>query len=184
VASIARPGGNVTGFTYYEGEMAGKWMELLKEVLVSRVMVILNPANPAWPKFMEATNAAAAKFAVEAVSASVRDAAGIERAFETFAREPTTTSRSLLASCWFCCRTAINFRLSRPYSRAVGLPGDAGKLLVNLLSEDHSQANERGKHTLMLEAYAYRWYRVGGLDYLLKRSDIDTDATGKASHPA
>jgi putative ABC transport system substrate-binding protein len=90
VASIARPGGNVTGFTYYEGEMAGKWMELLKEVapLVSRVMVILNPANPAWPKFMEATKAAASKFAVEAVSASVRDAAGIERAFEMFAREP------------------------------------------------------------------------------------------------
>src|SRR6266850_27275 len=72
----------------------------------------------------------------------------------------------------------------REVSFAVGLPGDAGKLLVNLLSEDHSQANERGKHTLMLEAYAYRWYRVGGLDYLLKRSDIDTDATGKASHPA
>jgi maltose alpha-D-glucosyltransferase/alpha-amylase len=72
----------------------------------------------------------------------------------------------------------------REVSFAVGLPGDAGKLLVNLLSEDHSQANERGKHTLMLEAYAYRWYRVGGLDYLLKRSDIDTDATGKTSHPA
>jgi maltose alpha-D-glucosyltransferase/alpha-amylase len=72
----------------------------------------------------------------------------------------------------------------REVSFAVGLPGDAGKLLVNLLSEDHSQANEHGKHTLMLEAYAYRWYRVGGLDYLLKRSDIDTDATGKTSHPA
>ena len=72
----------------------------------------------------------------------------------------------------------------REVSFAVGLPGDAGKLLVNLLSEDHSQANARGKHTLMLEAYAYRWYRVGGLDYLLKRSDIDTDAAGKTSHPA
>jgi maltose alpha-D-glucosyltransferase/alpha-amylase len=56
--------------------------------------------------------------------------------------------------------------------------------LVKLLTEDHSQANERGKHTLLLEAYGYRWYRVGGLDYLLKRSDIDTDATGKTSHPA
>jgi len=56
--------------------------------------------------------------------------------------------------------------------------------LVNLLSEDHSQANERGKHTLLLEPYGYRWYRVGGLDYLLKRSDIDTDAKGKANHPA
>jgi maltose alpha-D-glucosyltransferase/alpha-amylase len=57
-------------------------------------------------------------------------------------------------------------------------------MLVNLLAEDHSHANERGKHKLLLEAYEYRWFRVGGLDYLLKRSDIDTDATGKASHPA
>jgi len=36
----------------------------------------------------------------------------------------------------------------------------------------------------MLEPYGYRWYRVGGLDYLLKRSDIATDAAGKAAHPA
>jgi maltose alpha-D-glucosyltransferase/alpha-amylase len=70
----------------------------------------------------------------------------------------------------------------REISFATGLPGDAGKLLINLLTEDHSRANARGKHTLMLEAYAYRWYRVGGLDYLLKRSDID--AAGKAGHPA
>ena len=65
-----------------------------------------------------------------------------------------------------------------------GFPGESGKLLVNLLTEDHSHADKRGKHTLMLEGYGYRWYRVGGLDYLLKRSDIDTDATGKTSHPA
>ena len=37
---------------------------------------------------------------------------------------------------------------------------------------------------LLLEAYGYRWFRVGGLDYLLKRSDIDVDAAGKAGHPA
>ena len=72
----------------------------------------------------------------------------------------------------------------REVSFAVGLPGNAGNLLVNLLSEDHSQADDRGKHTLLLEAYGYRWYRVGGLDYLLKRSDIDADAAGKAGHPA
>jgi maltose alpha-D-glucosyltransferase/alpha-amylase len=54
-----------------------------------------------------------------------------------------------------------------------GLPGDAGKLLVNLLTEDHSRADADGKHRLVLEGYAFRWYRVGGLDYLLKRSDID-----------
>ena len=53
-----------------------------------------------------------------------------------------------------------------------GLPGDQGKLLVNLLSEDHSRANADGKHCLLLEAYAWRWYRVGGLDYLLKRSEV------------
>ena len=72
----------------------------------------------------------------------------------------------------------------REVAFAVGLPGDAGKLLVNLLTEDHSRAAETGKHRLLIEAYGYRWYRVGGLDYLLKRSDIDTDAAGHASHPA
>jgi maltose alpha-D-glucosyltransferase / alpha-amylase len=72
----------------------------------------------------------------------------------------------------------------RELSFASGVSGEAGKLLVNLLAEDHSHAGDDGKHHLMLEAYGYRWYRVGGLDYLLKRTDIDTDSTGKASHPA
>jgi len=43
--------------------------------------------------------------------------------------------------------------------------------LVNLLSEDHSMAAPNGTHRILLEPYGYRWYRVGGLDYLLKRSD-------------
>jgi len=71
----------------------------------------------------------------------------------------------------------------REISFAVGLPKDGGKHLVNLLAEDHSHADGRGRHRLLLEAYGYRWYRVGGLDYLLKRSDIDVDAAGKAGHP-
>jgi maltose alpha-D-glucosyltransferase/alpha-amylase len=58
---------------------------------------------------------------------------------------------------------------------ATGVSGDPGRLLVNLLSEDHSRADAEGKHHLLIEAYGYRWYRVGGLDYLLKRSDVDTD---------
>jgi maltose alpha-D-glucosyltransferase/alpha-amylase len=53
-----------------------------------------------------------------------------------------------------------------------------GNLLVNLLAEDHSRADESGKHRLVIEAYGYRWYRVGGLDYLLRRSDIDNTARG------
>ena len=72
----------------------------------------------------------------------------------------------------------------REISFATGLPGETGRQLVNLLSEDHSHADERGRHTLMLEGYGYRWYRVGGLDYLLKRSDIDIHASGKSGHPA
>ncbi|NOJ43337.1 alpha-amylase family protein [Bradyrhizobium australiense] len=66
----------------------------------------------------------------------------------------------------------------------VGLHDTAGELLVNLLTEDHSRASGRGKHTLLLEAYGYRWYRCGGLDYLLKRSDIDADAPRCASRRA
>jgi maltose alpha-D-glucosyltransferase / alpha-amylase len=55
----------------------------------------------------------------------------------------------------------------------VGLPGEIGNLLVNLLSEDHSRASDSGSHRVLLEAYGYRWYRVGGLDYLLRRTEID-----------
>ena len=61
----------------------------------------------------------------------------------------------------------------REVSFSAGIAGEEGKHLINLLSEDHSEADGRGRHKLMLEAYAYRWYRVGGLDYLLKRTDID-----------
>jgi len=63
---------------------------------------------------------------------------------------------------------------------SVGLEGENaehGNLLVNLLAEDHSQADKDGRHRLVIEAYGYRWYRVGGLDYLLRRSDIDQPAT-------
>jgi len=54
---------------------------------------------------------------------------------------------------------------------SVGLSGDEGRRLVNILSEDHSVAEESGKHSILLEAYGYRWYRAGNLRYLLKRSD-------------
>ena len=52
----------------------------------------------------------------------------------------------------------------------VGLRDGSGELLVNVLDEDHSTA-QNGKHCVFLEGYGYRWFRVGGLDYLLKRSE-------------
>ena len=64
--------------------------------------------------------------------------------------------------------------IPREVEFSTGLRGNEGRLLINLLTEDHSRAGEDGKHNLLLEAYGYRWYRVGGLDYLLKRSDIET----------
>jgi maltose alpha-D-glucosyltransferase / alpha-amylase len=62
---------------------------------------------------------------------------------------------------------------------SVGLEGanaEHGNVLVNLLAEDHSHADRSGKHRIVIEAYGYRWYRVGGLDYLLRRTDIDQPA--------
>jgi maltose alpha-D-glucosyltransferase/alpha-amylase len=44
--------------------------------------------------------------------------------------------------------------------------------LINLLSDDHSQADKNGRHCIVLEPYGYRWFRVGGLDYLLRRSEV------------
>ena len=55
---------------------------------------------------------------------------------------------------------------------STGLKGKDGNLLINLLAADHSRADEKGKHRVCLDAYGYRWYRVGGLDYLLKRSEF------------
>jgi len=50
--------------------------------------------------------------------------------------------------------------------------GEGSELLVNLLSEAHSKVDGKGRHCMLLEPYGYRWFRVGGLDYLLKRSEV------------
>lgn len=71
----------------------------------------------------------------------------------------------------------------REIAFSTGVAGDRGRLLVNLLAEDHSHADGRGRHRLILEPYGYRWFRVGGLDYLLKRSDIDDNPADRAAHP-
>jgi maltose alpha-D-glucosyltransferase/alpha-amylase len=67
----------------------------------------------------------------------------------------------------------------REISFSVGVSGEESQVLVNLLSEDHSQADAAGHHRMMLEAYGYRWFRVGGLDYLLKRSDVESKPRSK-----
>jgi maltose alpha-D-glucosyltransferase/alpha-amylase len=64
----------------------------------------------------------------------------------------------------------------REITFSVGLEdedAEHGRLLINLLSEDHSRADDQGRHRLVIEGFGYRWYRVGGLDYLLRRSEIE-----------
>jgi maltose alpha-D-glucosyltransferase/alpha-amylase len=63
----------------------------------------------------------------------------------------------------------------REISFSSGIEGETGRVLVNLLSDDHSRADNKGKHQMLIEAYGYGWYRVGGLDYPLKRSEIDME---------
>jgi maltose alpha-D-glucosyltransferase/alpha-amylase len=53
----------------------------------------------------------------------------------------------------------------------VGLDAPRGRQLVNVLSDDHSEADKKGLHTVLLEPYGYRWFRVGGLDYLMRRRE-------------
>jgi putative ABC transport system substrate-binding protein len=91
VASFARPGGNVTGFTTMEPTMAGKWLELLKEIAprVNRVAFLFNPATAPYAEiYLNPFKAAAASFAVEAIAAPVRDRSELESVIAAAAREP------------------------------------------------------------------------------------------------
>ena len=91
VASLPRPGGNATGFIALEGSMAGKWLELLKEIAprVSRVAFLFNPATaPYAENFLNPFKAAAASFAVEEIAAPVRDTSELEAVVAAHAREP------------------------------------------------------------------------------------------------
>ena len=51
------------------------------------------------------------------------------------------------------------------------LSGENRNALVNLLAEEHSEADRNGRHRIVLEGFGYRWYRIGGLDYLLRRAE-------------
>ena len=91
VASFPPPGGNVTGFTNTEPTMAGKWLELLKEIAprVDRVAFLFNPETAPYAEYyLNPFKAAAASFAVEAIAAPVRDTSELESVIATHARAP------------------------------------------------------------------------------------------------
>jgi putative ABC transport system substrate-binding protein len=88
VASLARPGGNATGFTIFEYGMSGKWLQLLKEIApgVTRAAVLRDPAIASGIGQFAAVQAVAPSLGVELSPVDVRDAPEIERAVALFAR--------------------------------------------------------------------------------------------------
>jgi putative ABC transport system substrate-binding protein len=93
VASLARPGGNVTGFTPFEPSLGGKWLSLLKEIAprVTRVAALFNPAMAPYAEYwLDPFKAAAASFAVEAIRAPVHDSSELESIIAAQAREPNS----------------------------------------------------------------------------------------------
>src|ERR1700730_7440319 len=91
VASFPRPGGSVTGFANMEPTIAGKWVELLKEIAprVERVAIVFNPATAPYAEYwLKPFKAAAASFAVEANAAHVHDTLELESAVSAHAHAP------------------------------------------------------------------------------------------------
>ena len=90
-ASLAHPGGNITGFTFLNSAMGGKWVELLKEIAprTLRVALLLNPATaPPLKFYMPSIQAAASSFAVQTSAAPVHAKDEIEGVIAAQARNP------------------------------------------------------------------------------------------------
>jgi putative ABC transport system substrate-binding protein len=92
VRSLANPGGNITGFTNLASSLAGKWLQLLKEIApaIARVTIIFNPATApsGGMEFLRFAEAAAPSVGVQLSVAPVHDSAEIERVIAAVAREP------------------------------------------------------------------------------------------------
>jgi putative ABC transport system substrate-binding protein len=89
VASLARPGGNITGFISFEPTIGGKWLETLKEIApsVARIALIYNPETHTG-QYFQLIETAAPSLAVKLVRVAFHDAADIERGINGFVREP------------------------------------------------------------------------------------------------
>jgi putative ABC transport system substrate-binding protein len=88
VASLARPGGNATGFTISEYGISGKWVELLKEIApaVTRVAVLRDAASSSGIGYLGAIQSVASSFGIELTPVGINDATEIERGVTAFAR--------------------------------------------------------------------------------------------------
>ena len=91
VASLSRPGGNITGFTFIDFPLIGKWLEMIKEIApgIRRVTLMFNPdTTPFYPAFLRELGAAPETLTVELSASPVHSEAEVEAAITAFAREP------------------------------------------------------------------------------------------------
>jgi ABC-type uncharacterized transport system substrate-binding protein len=88
VANLARPGGNITGFTLFEYGISAKWLELLKEIApgITRIAVLRDPGNPSGTGQFGAIQAVAGSFRTDLTPVDMRDASDIEATVAAFAR--------------------------------------------------------------------------------------------------
>src|SRR3984893_15964268 len=96
VASLAQPGGNVTGTSFLTSAIVGKQLELLKQITphVSRLAILLNPANPGHLLGLEEAKVAAHSLGVELQAVEARGPADFERAFAAMTKEPARDVRA------------------------------------------------------------------------------------------
>ena len=90
VASLAQPGGNLTGLLLYEEGITGKWLAMLKEIApgLSRAALIANPKRTPYDYFVRSAKSVAPSLAIELAPTPVENAPDIERVIASFAREP------------------------------------------------------------------------------------------------
>jgi len=91
VSSLAHPGGNITGFTFIDFQMVGKWLQMLKEAApsVARAALMFNPdTSPYYYLYLRSFEAESRSIAVEVTAAPVRDTAEVEEAIVKLGREP------------------------------------------------------------------------------------------------
>jgi ABC-type uncharacterized transport system substrate-binding protein len=91
VATMARPGGNLTGLVLYESSVAGKWLSMLKEMApqTKRVALIGNPKTSPYDYFLRTSQDAATPLGLEVVANRVEHASNLEDSLKSFAREPS-----------------------------------------------------------------------------------------------
>jgi len=123
VETLARPGGNITGFLMFEASITGKWLAMLKEMApqLSRVALLGNPRTAPFDYYLHTAEAIAPSLGLEVVPTRVSDSANIARSIEAFARVPngglmSTADATLNVNRDLIIALAARFRLPAVYA--------------------------------------------------------------------